>query len=135
MNSCKKKLKNQTMALKQQLKNVLLLTWDSPDCYLCNTYFKMAIFLQFIILIKLNIGYFYCRDFIFRCNSILYARCVMSACIYRSDHGSVEPLHCSCNILYSRCQALDFLLLVHLRTGLLSTVSLCFKNTRLTLPV
>jgi hypothetical protein len=48
----------------------------------------------------------------------------MSACIYRSGHGNVESLHCSCNILYSRCQALEFLLLVHLRTGFLYTVSL-----------
>jgi len=30
------------MTLKQQMKNVLLLTWDSPDGYLYDTYFKMA---------------------------------------------------------------------------------------------
>ena len=41
MNSCKKKLKKQTTALKQ-LKNVLLVTWDSPDGYLYDTCFKMA---------------------------------------------------------------------------------------------
>lgn len=58
---------------------------------------------------------------------------MISACNYRRGHGNVELWYYSCKILFRSCRALEFLLLVHLWTGLLSTACWCFTNTCLTL--
>lgn len=148
------------MILKQQLKNVVFVTTlQNRECYGTNaevvefgclkcvtsgTLFMVTYgifasiwpsFLKFFILIKFNIGFFLLMGFHFRCNSILYGSFVISACNYRSGHGNVELWYYPCKILFRSCTSHEFLLLVRIWTGLLSTASWCFTNTCLTLSV